>query len=89
MMVLTPEFSRLSRITPSPTQVNEFSVHRITSILAGGTFVAQSSRNPPPAISLISNTLASKSREASPHSFMFQYPPSHLNTRCLVVSNGL
>jgi hypothetical protein len=63
--------------------------HRITSILAGGTFVAQSSRNPPPAISLISKTLVSKSREASPHSFMFQYPPSHLSTRrssCLQLS---
>jgi hypothetical protein len=51
--------------------------------------VAQSSRNPPPAISLISKTLVCKSREASPHSFMFQYPPSHLNTRTLPVSSCL
>jgi len=63
--------------------------HRITSILVGGTFVAQSSRNTPPAISLISKTLVPKSREASPHSFMFQYPPNrlqHARSSCLHLS---
>src|SRR5712664_1326291 len=38
---------------------------------------------------LVASDLAPETRNATPPSFMFQYPPSHLNTRCLAVSNCL